>query len=177
MLGFEFALEPTRVEEEPLDEKDPMLHARLQARRKAHAARGAHTQGTLIGADTIVVVDEQILGKPASPAEALGMLRRLQGRWHDVHTGVALEDVATGACIDGLETTAVRFAPHDDAFLEAYVRTGECTDKAGAYGIQGFGAMLVREIRGCFYNVMGFPVQRFLTLLHQLYDGESNHAR
>lgn len=177
MLGFEFVLEPTQVEEEPLDETDPVEHARVQARRKAHAARGKRTRGTLIGADTIVVVDGDILGKPASPAEALAMLRRLQGRWHEVHTGVALEDAATGVCVDGVETTAVHFVRWDDAWLEAYVQTGECSDKAGAYAIQGFGAMLVEEIRGCFYNVMGFPVQRFLTLLNQLHDGEGRHAR
>jgi septum formation protein len=85
--------------------------------------------------------------------------------------------VATGARVDGVETTAVRFAARDDAFLETYVRTGECSDKAGAYAIQGYGAMLVHEIRGCFYNVMGFPVQRFLTLLHRLHDGGVRDAR
>lgn len=177
MLGFEFALEPTQVEESPLDEDDPQEHARLQARRKAHAARGSRSRGILIGADTIVVVDGDILGKPASPAEARHMLSRLQGRWHEVHTGVALEHVATGACADGVEITEVRFAPLDEGFLAAYVATGECDDKAGAYAIQGLGAMLVQEIRGCFYNVMGFPVQRFLTLLHQIHAGESDHAR
>jgi len=177
MLGFEFEVEPTRAEDEPLHEPDAPAHARTQAQRKAAAgARGRHL-GTSIGADTIVVVDGDILGKPRSDAEALAMLQRLRGRWHLVHTGLALHDAGSGRSVAGVETTEVRFRAWDDTMLRRYVQTGECADKAGAYAIQGFGAMLVDEIRGCFFNVMGFPVQRFLALLGELRDVEVHDAR
>lgn len=177
MLGFDFEVVPTRVEEDPLHEPDPVEHARLQARRKADAAATGRSRGTCIGADTIVVVDGDILGKPATPDEALHMLRRLGGRWHTVHTGVALQDLASGRRVAGVESTEVRFHDWDAEVLRRYVDTGECDDKAGAYAIQGFGAMLVEEIRGCYYNVMGLPVWRFLALLEELPNAEVRDAR
>jgi len=177
MLGFEFEVEPTNAETEPLDEPEPLAHSRAQARRKAVSGTRGRQRGTCIGADTIVVVDGDILGKPGSAEEALAMLQRLRGRWHLVHTGLALQDVESGRGVDGVESTEVRFRHWDDATLQRYVATGECADKAGAYAIQGFGAMLVQEIRGCFYNVMGFPVQRFLSLLEELHDVEVRSGR
>lgn len=177
MLGFEFEVEPTRAEDEPLHEPDAREHARAQAERKAAAGARGRRLGTCIGADTIVVVDGDILGKPGSAAESLAMLRRLCGRWHLVHTGLALHDAASGRHVAGVETTAVSFYAWDDLALQQYVHTGECADKAGAYAIQGLGAMLVQEIRGCFYNVMGFPVQRFLSLLRELRQAEVASAR
>ncbi len=177
MLGFDFDVVPTRVEEEPLHEPDPAAHARIQARRKAGAGGTGRLRGTSIGADTIVVVDGDILGKPTTPDEALHMLRRLRGRWHTVHTGVALQDLASGRLVDGVESTEVRFHSWNDEVLRRYVDTRECDDKAGAYAIQGVGAMLVQEIRGCYYNVMGFPVQRFLALLGEFRKVEVADAR
>ncbi len=177
MLGFEFEVVTTAVENEPLHEPDPVAHARAQARRKAAAVAGLRPRGTCIGADTIVVVDGAILGKPITRAAALWMQRQLRGRWHEVHTGLALQDAASGRSLDAVETTAVRFHDWDDAVLHQYVDTGECDDKAGAYAIQGFGAMLVEEIRGCYYNVMGLPVQRFLQLLRALHDAEVASGR
>jgi septum formation protein len=103
------------------------------------------------------------------------MLRRLQGRWHTVITAVALQQASTQLTCFGMEATAVHFRPLTDAVLQQYARSGEPDDKAGAYAIQGLGAMLVREVRGCFYNVMGFPIGRFVDLLHELHDGEGNH--
>ena len=176
MLGFEFEVEPTSAEDEPLHEPDARAHAQVQAERKAAAAARGRYVGTSIGADTIVVVDGAILGKPDSDATALAMLRRLRGRWHLVHTGVALQDAGNGRRVAGVETTAVRFRAWDDDTLQRYVQTGECADKAGAYAIQGYGAMLVDEIRGCYFNVMGFPVQRFLALLGALRDAEVGGA-
>ena len=131
MLGFEFEVEPTSAESEPLHEPEPLAHSRAQARRKAAAGAQGRQRGTSIGADTIVVVDGEILGKPASAAEALAMLQRLRGRWHLVHTGLALQDVASGRRVEGVESTAVHFRHWDDTTLQRYVETGECADKAG----------------------------------------------
>ena len=177
MLGFEFEVVTTAVEDEPLDEPDPVAHARAQARRKAAAVAGSRPEGTCIGADTIVVVDGVILGKPPTRAAALAMQRQLRGRWHEVHTGLALHDGRSGRSLDAVETTAVRFHDWDDAVLEKYVDTGECDDKAGAYAIQGFGAILVEEIRGCYFNVMGLPVQRLVQLLRALHGAEVSSGR
>ncbi len=110
------------------------------------------------GADTVVVLDGDILEKPASPDEALAMLRRLRGRWHAVHTGVALVDGAQCRRAVGCERTDVRFHAWDDAFLGRYVATGECLDKAGAYAIQGLASKFIDRIEGCYFNVVGLPL-------------------
>ncbi len=117
----------------------------------------AHPAALVIGADTIVVVGDEILGKPKTPQRSRAMLQKLQGRDHMVYTGVALvgplgeETFAMG--------TKVRFAPMDEGEMEAYIATGEPFDKAGAYGIQGFGSAYIEGIEGDYYNVMGLPVQ------------------
>ena len=125
-----------------------------------------------IGADTIVVLDGDVLEKPTSQADALGMLQRLQGRWHTVYTAVALHHAARQRSCCGIEATEVHFRQLDDDILQRYAASGEPDDKAGAYAIQGLGAMLVREVRGCFYNVMGFPIVRFLDLLEEMHPEE-----
>ena len=125
------------------------------AARKAHAA-GAGAETLVIAADTLVLLDGALLGKPRGSDEALSMLRRLNGRVHEVFTGVC---VALGTREERFfARTAVRFADNPDAVLRAYVATGEPLDKAGAYGIQGPGAVLVAGVEGDFYNVMGLPV-------------------
>ncbi|MFQ5598933.1 MAG: nucleoside triphosphate pyrophosphatase [Candidatus Krumholzibacteriia bacterium] len=176
MLGFEFEIVPTRVEDEHAGAGAPAEHVCELARLKAQAAAAGRRRGTTIGADTIVAVDGEILGKPDSGAHGLDMLRRLRGRWHTVHTGIALRDIPSGRLVDGVESTEVHFHDWADEFLRRYVQTGECADKAGSYAIQGLGAMLVREIRGCYYNVMGFPVGRFVTLLRRLHPSEDERA-
>ena len=176
MLGFEFEVMPTRAEENHIATAAPLEQARHLARLKAEEPADARQQGIRIGADTIVVVDGRILGKPADDDAALDMLRLLRGRWHRVHTGLALHDLGTRRTLDAVETTDVLFAHWDDDVLRRYVQTGEPADKAGAYAIQGLGAMLVREIRGCYYNVMGFPVARFLALLRELHGAEVGNA-
>ena len=165
MLGFEFEVVVADVCEAVPAGADPSQHARDLALRKATAAAASRSRGLFIGADTIVEVDGDILNKPGSAPEALAMHRRLRDRWHRVHTGIALYDAASGRHDHATACTEVRFENWDDATLERYVATGEGNDKAGAYAIQGIGAMLVREIRGCYFNVMGFPVTCFLELL------------
>jgi septum formation protein len=122
----------------------------------------------LVAADTIVAIDEQLLGKPRSPAEAAIMLRKLSGREHRVHTGFAVVDRLSGRSVSGVESTAVRFIDLSDTDIAAYVATGDPLDKAGAYGIQARGGLLVASITGDFYTVMGLPLARIGAGLREL---------
>jgi septum formation protein len=130
-------------------------------------ARGREA-GLIIGADTEVVLDGQILGKPADESDAERMLNRLSGRWHAVMTGVALVDIATKREVADFDKTLVKFAALSKAEIEWYVKTGEPLDKAGAYGIQGFGGLFVEEIAGNYYNVVGLPLPLVYRLARRL---------
>lgn len=123
-----------------------------------------------LAADTVVVIDEHILGKPADADEAARHLRLLSGRTHQVLTGLSLVCRTPDQIIrrQAVETTEVRFAPLDEERIRWYIRTGEPLDKAGSYGIQGTGAAWVERIDGCYYNVMGLPVFRLLALLESI---------
>jgi septum formation protein len=125
-----------------------------------------------LAADTLVVAGTEILGKPADAADAERHLKLLSGRTHRVLTGlhVALHQDGITDCLQAVEETAVRFAVLDEAIINWYVGTGEPFDKAGSYGIQGAGAALVERIDGCYYNVMGLPVYRLLSLLREAAD-------
>jgi septum formation protein len=145
-------------------------YVRRLALAKARAAAGVqHEPGEclFIGADTVVVAGDEILGKPASPDDARRMLRLLQGSTHEVHTGLAVarRPGATEAVID--ELTRVRFAPLSEEEIDAYIATGEPFDKAGAYGIQGIGGRYVTHLEGCYFNVMGLPLARLWRLLRE----------
>ena len=121
----------------------------------------------VLGADTVVVVDDQILGKPRDQNDSCRMLRLLNGRWDQVLTGVALVNDVTGQSKVAHEVTEVRFAVMSDEEINWYVATGEPMDKAGAYAIQGHGALFIKEIRGDYFNVVGLPVR----LLYRLIGG------
>ena len=120
-----------------------------------------------IGADTVVVAADEILGKPESPDDARRMLRLLSGAVHEVHTGLAVirRPGAMEAVVE--EVTRVTFAPLSDEEIDAYIATGEPFDKAGAYGIQGIGGRYVTRIEGCYFNVMGLPLARLWSLLRE----------
>ncbi|MDK2784328.1 MAG: nucleoside triphosphate pyrophosphatase [Bacillota bacterium] len=138
------------------------------ARRKAAqvSAQLAEPEETLvIGADTVVVLDGKILGKPHDEEEARAMLEALAGRWHEVFTGVAVIDPAGGRVASTREKTRVKFRSLCPKEIAAYVATGEPLDKAGAYGVQGKGALLVERIDGCYYNVVGLPLVKLQELL------------
>ncbi|SFE24166.1 septum formation protein [Paenibacillus catalpae] len=143
------------------------------ALRKAHATaailreRQEEQQSLVIGADTIVVVDGRVLGKPIDRDEALSMLRCLQGREHEVYTGVACVVAQSGTETVAHRMTKVYMKPMTDEALKRYVATGEPDDKAGAYGIQGLGATLVEKIDGCYFNVVGLPVSLLSDMLAQ----------
>jgi septum formation protein len=168
MLGFDFEIVDAGLREEDHAHPDPEEYVRRLALLKAEHAAAARSRGLFLGADTVVVVDRDILGKPVSAEQALDMLRLLSGRWHTVYTGVALHDREADRSEVDHERTAVRFQAWGEEFLRRYVASGECMDKAGAYAIQGLGALLVSEIRGCYYNVMGLPVGCLVRLLSRM---------
>jgi septum formation protein len=139
----------------------PALVQCLALRKAESVARRA--RGIVLGADTIVVCEGRILGKPSGPAEAKQMLRLLSGQRHRVYTGLAL--VSGAARLTGYARTEVTFRELADAEIRRYVRTGEPLDKAGAYAIQGLGGALVEHLKGCYTNVIGLPVPKLLQLL------------
>jgi len=173
-LGLRFEIEAHGVDEGSPRGETGVEHAMRLALEKARAAAGRRQAGTVLGADTIVILDKALLGKPASPDEAVAMLRRLRGRWHEVVTGVALVRASDGAEVLGHERTRVLVRDLSDDEIDGYVAGGEPLDKAGSYGIQECGAAVVERVEGCFYNVVGLPVARLCILLREL--GSSRRA-
>lgn len=162
MLGLRFAVSPADVDETYEAGEAPEEHAERLAREKAQVVAQRHPDALVVGSDTVVVVDGDVLGKPRAAEDAVEMLMRLQGRTHDVSTGIALAAKATVR--SGVETVRVRFRGFDRDLARRYVETGEPMDKAGSYGIQGYGAALVERIEGDFFAVMGLPIVHLLKL-------------
>lgn len=164
-LGLAFETLPADIDETYLPGEQPEAHAERLAREKALVIAERRPEALVVGSDTIVVIDGDVLGKPRDRAEAVAMLRRLSGREHHVCTGIA---VAHGGRVEsGLERVRVLFRELDERTCEEYVATGEPMDKAGAYGIQGFGSAIVEAIEGDFFAVMGLPVVRMLRLIER----------
>ena len=167
-LAFEALAAPDGVETPWDRSEEPTSFAVRLARRKAAAVSEVRPDALVVAADTVVVLEGEVLEKPDDEADARRMLARLAGREHIVHTGAAVEAPGAGgerSVAVGLESTRVRFRPLGADEIDRYVATGEPLDKAGAYGIQGYGAALVESVGGCYFNVMGFPVVRVLALL------------
>ncbi len=163
--GIEFVVKPAAVSEAAGADEDPREHVMRLARTKAEMVPAAPDQ-VVLGADTVVVVDGHILGKPENSEDATRMLRSLSGRVHRVITGICLR---TPACrVVDVESTLVQFALLTDEEIAAYVRSGEPMDKAGAYGIQGRAAKFIERIEGCYFNVMGLPVALVYRRLKEL---------
>jgi len=163
MLGLAHETAPADVDESWLPGEAPVAHAERLARAKAAALAARRPGALVVGSDTVVVIDGELLGKPADAADAVRMLLRLAGRTHVVATGVAV--ARDGVVHAAVETTRVRMRPFGEDLARAYAATGEPLDKAGAYGIQSRGAALVEGIEGDFFTVVGLPVARLLALL------------
>ncbi len=163
-LGIPFRVDPSHIPEDLLPGESPEEHTRRLSVAKAREVRARHPEALVLAGDTVVVLDGRILGKPRDTGEAVEMLLALSGRTHLVVSGLALA-LPHGAVKAGAMTTEVTFRDFDSALAEAYVATGEPMDKAGAYGIQGFGGALVREIRGDYNTVVGLPIPLLLDLL------------
>ncbi len=166
LIGIPHEVRPADIDETPLAGELPDAYAERLARAKAAILAARAPDALVVGSDTIVVVEGDILGKPRDEAEAARMLRRLAGRRHMVHTAVAV--ARDGRVESGVERVDVAFRPLGDADIAAYIATGEPMDKAGAYGIQGFGATIVERIEGDYFAVMGLPLGRLVRLMERV---------
>lgn len=146
------------IDESVRTREDPATYVQRLARSKAAAVAERLEEGLVLGADTTVVIDNQILGQPLDDADAKRMLHLLSGKWHEVLTGVALVRVG-GETRSAYETTRVRFAEMSESEIDWYIASGEPAGKAGAYGIQGKAALFVEEIEGDYFNIMGLPIR------------------
>jgi len=162
-LGLTPDVRPADVDEAYLPGETPTAHVERLARAKAAAIAGRDPTALVVGGDTVVVIDGRVLSKPRGADDAVAMLLSLAGRAHEVYTGVAL--AGAHGLVATVARATVRFRDFDASAARAYVRTGEPLDKAGAYGIQGFGAALVESIDGDYYCVVGLPVSALLDLL------------
>jgi septum formation protein len=166
LIGIAHRVRPADVDETIHPSEAPAVYAERLAREKAEAVAANDDAEITIGADTIVVIDDLVLGKPRDRTEAAAMLRTLSGRTHTVYTAVA---VRRGAhMVSAVEHVAVTFRPLTDAAIASYIETGEPMDKAGAYGIQGFGATVVHRIDGDYFAVMGLALGTLVALLEQV---------
>lgn len=168
-MGVAFSVRVPDVDETPLPGEPPGAHVRRLALAKARAVARGLTPGSgalwVLGADTVVVLDGEILGKPRGARDAEGMLSRLAGRTHEVLTGVALVPVAGGRARTAVVRSRVAMKPFDAATIRRYVAGGEPLDKAGSYAVQGRGRRLVAGVSGSLTNVVGLPVERLARLL------------
>ena len=167
-IGVEFEIAPSQVQERPHTGEAPADYITRLARAKVISIARKREQGLVIGADTIVVLDGKILGKPVDEMDAARMLRSLSGRWHAVMTGVALYDIATRQEVADYDKTLVRFGQMNEPEIDWYVKSGEPMDKAGAYGIQGLAGLFIEEIAGNYFNVVGLPLPLVYRLARRL---------
>ncbi len=166
-LNIPFDVVPSpAVESNPAPNENPADYCIRNAREKAQAVAGNHLFRIILGADTIVVVQGKIMGKPRTRSEAAQMLAILAGASHDVITGLALI-TESGRIQQDYERTSVTFRELEDQECDWYLNTHEWRDKAGGYGIQGYGAGLVERVEGCFYNVVGLPTGKLISLLQK----------
>ena len=170
LIGVRHSVRPADVDESVRTGEAPDAYTERLAREKARAVAALEPQAYVVAADTTVVIDDEILGKPAHVAEAREMVRRLAGRTHEVFTGMAVrhEDGAGAREASAVERVRVTFRALTDAEIAAYVATGEPMDKAGAYGIQGYGATIVERIDGDYFAVMGLSLVRTVALLREV---------
>ncbi|MCK4537758.1 MAG: septum formation protein Maf [Candidatus Krumholzibacteria bacterium] len=166
-LGFEFEVIPPDVDESEIFWKDPEKIATLLAELKAVDVLGGKPRKTVIGADTIVVCEGTVMGKPGNREEIVSMLERLSGRSHKVLTGIAIATLPDTRIVE-VETTIVRFRELSRGEIEKYADMDEPVDKAGAYAIQGHASVFVERIEGCYLNVVGLPVQRLFKMFRKL---------
>lgn len=163
-LGLEFDVYRPDVDESMINGEAPHELCVRLSRLKAEAGAKVFPDALVIAADTIVVIDDVILGKPKDRKDAFIMLKRLQGRWHEVITGISI--FMKGNILSHDEHTRVKFRSLSDDEIRAYIATGECDDKAGAYAVQGYGSLLVEEICGDYFNVVGLPLCKLGMLLN-----------
>jgi septum formation protein len=166
VAGVSFIVDPASVDETPHDGETPAACVERLARMKARAVLPRHPDDVVLGADTTVVLDGQMLGKPVDDIDAAGMLRRLSGRTHEVLTGFAL--VTGWAERSAVEQTTVVVATLSEPDIAWYIASGEPRDKAGAYAVQGLASRFIPRIEGSYSNVVGLPVATVLQFVEEM---------
>jgi septum formation protein len=168
-LGMRLHVVPSGIPEPARKPREgPAGYAVRAARLKAEEVAGRYRSGIILGADTIVVLGDDILGKPSTRAEAQAMLKRLSGRWHEVISGMCLFRCNPRRICSAFGRSRVHFRRLSSAEIDWYLRTGEYRDKAGAYGAQGYASLFIDRIEGCYFNVVGFPVTVFERLCRKM---------
>jgi nucleoside triphosphate pyrophosphatase len=165
LIGVEHSVLPADVDESHDVPSEPGEHVSVLAERKALAIAVNHPEALVLGSDTIVYHDGDILGKPRDFEHAVELVSRLAGNFHQVFSGVALAGPSGREVASSFEVTRVKFRELGKEEIRRYVATEEPLDKAGAYGIQGYGATLVEKVDGCYFNVMGLPLVRLVSML------------
>ena len=166
-LGWKITIKVPCIDENALPGESPEVMVCRLAHAKALPVHKEFPGQWVIGADTVVTVGDEVLGKPSGYDDALCMIKKLQGKWHTVITGVALLAPDRRVLVEA-EKTYVKFRPLDESEIVSYVDSGESFDKAGAYAIQGHGTLLVESIDGCYFNVVGLPLQRLSRMFADL---------
>ncbi len=167
LMGFDFEVITSEVDEKEEEFIYPEVKVLELSYKKAVTVAENVNEGIIVGADTIVVLDDKIIEKPENEKHAKKMLRKLSGRTHLVYTGFTIFKKPDGRCVSEYGKTEVTFRKLADDEIDAYIATKSPMDKAGGYGIQDFGAVFVNKVNGCFYNVMGFPVTKFYSTMRQ----------
>ncbi len=168
-IGLHFKVKPSYIEEVIDNTLEPTQVAMSLASQKCNDIVSQIEEDCIvIGADTIVVKDNKMLGKPKDEKDAFDMLTSLKGQWHQVVTGICLYRTSDKKSICDCEITKVKISDKSDEFINEYISTKEPFDKAGSYGIQGYGSLLVEKIDGCYFNVMGLPIYKLSCMLDEL---------
>ncbi|AGB18726.1 Maf family protein [Thermoanaerobacterium thermosaccharolyticum] len=159
-IGLDFDVIPSNIAEETKEEEPENIVMDLSRKKALCVAEKLDDDSIVIGADTVVVIDGEILGKPKDKGEAFSMLRKLSGRWHKVYTGVSVVSLRNRKFINDYESTDVYIKNLSNDMILDYIEKGECLDKAGSYAIQGYGSLIVERINGDYFNVVGLPISK-----------------
>ena len=166
-VGWDFTAVAAHLDETRHPSEHAVAYVKRLAREKANAIAATTTEGLVLGADTVVVIENEILGQPRDDADANRMLRLLSGKWHEVLTGVSLQRIGSEPLVE-YERTRVRFCEMSNEEIDWYVGTGEPRDKAGAYAIQGKGGLFVEEIEGDYFNIVGLPIRLVYEMVRRI---------
>lgn len=169
-MNLKFDIIKSEIEETIVENESPEELVKRLSYEKAHDIASKNLDSIVIGADTIVVLNNNVLGKPKDEDEAFNMLKRMSGKEHDVITGISILCLGLKKEINDYCVSKVKFKNLSDEEIYSYIRTGECMDKAGAYGIQGLGGLLVEYIKGDYFNIVGFPISFAAEILKNDFD-------
>ena len=168
MIGLDFEVKPSNIIEENHNKLLPLDYAMYNAKEKAKVVSGKYPNALVISADTIVIYDNKILEKPEDDSHAFEILNELNGNEHQVITAFGIEIKNRNISIFDHESTQVKFRKLSKERIKEYIETGEPFDKAGGYGAQGIGSLIIDRVEGCFYNVVGFPLSKFYIMFEKV---------